>query len=62
MATSESLLIGDAVKVRTEVACQLDRTRGAWERRDRVEGRTARRHRAIEAMMVREGLVMAGEA
>ncbi len=51
MATSEALLIGDAEKVRTEVACQFDRTRGVWGRRDSVEGRIARRHRAIEAMM-----------
>lgn len=56
------LLIGDAEKARTEVVCcQLDCARGAWERRDSVEGRTARRHRAIEAMMEDGRVVRVGE-
>jgi hypothetical protein len=62
MATSESLLVGVAENVRTEVACQLDRTRGVWERRDRVDGRAARRHRAIDAILRGELVVVGGES
>jgi hypothetical protein len=46
-----SLLIGEAENVRV-AACQLGRTRGVWESRVRVEGRAARRHRTIEAIVV----------
>lgn len=54
LATSEGLLIGETENGRRAVACLLTRTTGVWERRETVEGRTARRHRAIEAIIRRE--------
>lgn len=54
------LLIGDAEKARCCCCCQLDCALEACERRDSVEGRTARRHRAIEAMMGDERVVRVG--
>lgn len=52
LATSEGLLIDVAENARSDAGCQLDRVRGVvCASRESVDGRAARRHRAIDAIV-----------